>query len=128
MVNGLSYDYLLTKWLKYFKVECVGRVAGTTKQMFIMTMLIEIKVWKGRLGPRPKCLNYLSGKLEEMRVEVATYDVEITQLKARVQKLATEVPGTSDELKAENIELKTQFTALTDEVLGLQAEVKDLTK
>lgn len=102
---------------------------GTVKQIFNLTILIENKCVKKKVGTMSQVSKLLavqenlSKEMDEMRVIIAAKDTEILKLKLKHQQLSSEGPGVTEALNTENADLKKKVSILTDEIQSLNAEV-----
>lgn len=122
-------DTFWTECLTILGVVGEKGTPGTVKQIFNLTILIENKCVKKKVGTMSQVSKLLavqenlSKEMDEMRVIIAAKDTEILKLKLKNQQLSSEGPGVTEALNTENADLKKKVSILTDEIQSLNAEV-----
>lgn len=86
---GMHYVYFQNRVFNHFKIVCEKDTPGTIKQMFTLNTLIENECVEEKVGIKSQVSELidaqekLSMEMEELRLELAAKDAEITRLKLR---------------------------------------------
>lgn len=113
----------------------LGRgVAGTIKQTFSMSTLIECECVEGKVKAKSQVsklldkIEVLKREMEDFTTLVAEKELEITPLKALLQQAKSQGPGNSADAQGKLDKLRVENTKMTDSNSFLSEEVKSLTK